>query len=117
MEIRHLAGGPGSAIPGRGYVAGDGPVVLAFGTATAAAAVLIVSLYIVEAAARQPFYVTPDLLWFAPAAVFVWLGRVWILCGRGALRDDPVEFAVKDKASIALGLAVLASFCLACIRF
>ncbi|WP_156648480.1 UbiA family prenyltransferase [Methylobacterium sp. Leaf108] len=114
-EIRHLA--PSGAIPGRGYVAEDGPVVLAFGTATAAAAVLMVSLYIVEAATRQAFYVNPEFLWLAPVAVFVWLGRIWLLCGRGALNDDPVEFAITDGPSLALGLAVLTGFCLACMRF
>jgi hypothetical protein len=40
----------------------------------------------------------------------LWLGRVWLLCGRGILNDDPVVFAVSDKVSLALGGCVLASF-------
>jgi hypothetical protein len=40
----------------------------------------------------------------------LWLGRVWLLCGRGILNDDPVVFAVSDKISIVLGAGVFASF-------
>jgi cytochrome c-type biogenesis protein CcmH/NrfF len=44
--------------------------------------------------------VNPHLLWGAPIALFLWLGRIWVLCGRSALQDDPVEFAATDRASL-----------------
>lgn len=117
VEIDQLAGTGREAIAGRGYVLRDGPTVLALGAATSACAVLILSLYIVEAPARSAFYRTPDLLWAAPIALFLWLGRIWLLCGRGALRDDPVEFALRDRPSLGLGLVLATGFALACLPF
>jgi 4-hydroxybenzoate polyprenyltransferase len=116
VEIGQLAQNNLTSISGRGYAVVDAPVVLSLGAATSTAAVLIFALYVFEAAARHAFYVNPDILWAAPVALFLWLGRIWMLCGRGALRDDPVEFAVTDKVSIALGIVVFASFALACVR-
>ena len=116
VEIGQLAQNNLTSISGRGYAVVDAPVVLSLGAATSTAAVLIFALYVFEAAARHAFYVNPDLLWAAPVALFLWLGRIWMLCGRGALRDDPVEFAVTDKVSIGLGVIVFASFALACVR-
>lgn len=114
VEIEALGRAGLARVAGRGYTVQDGPAVLALGAGASTAAVLILSLYIVEATARAAFYVHPELLWAAPVALFLWLGRVWILCGRGALRDDPVEFALSDRPSLALGLVILASFALAC---
>ena len=116
VEIDALARGGQTRVAGRGYTVQDGPAVLALGAATSTAAVMILSLYIFEAPARAAFYVHPELLWAAPVALFLWLGRIWILCGRGALRDDPVEFALTDRPSLWLGLVILASFALACVR-
>ncbi len=117
VEIEALKASGTHIIAGRGYTSQDGPAVLALGAGASTSAVLILSLYIVETSARNPFYAQPDWLWAAPVALFVWLGRVWILCGRGALRDDPVEFALSDRPSLALGLVILSSFALACLRF
>jgi hypothetical protein len=48
-----------------------------------------------------------------PVVIALWTGRIWLLCGRRALNDDPVAFALKDKVSLALGavgaLGVLAA--------
>jgi len=115
IEIEQMARAGLTEVAGRGYRSQDAPVVLALGAAASAGAVLILSLFIVEASARTTFYVHPELLWAAPVALFVWLGRIWMLCGRGELRDDPVEFALTDRASYGLGLVVVASFTLACL--
>ena len=67
-------------------------------------------LYLVHEAFGQPLYKSPELLWAAPVLIGLWLGRVWLLCGRGVLHDDPVAFAITDKTSIWLGFGVVASF-------
>jgi hypothetical protein len=36
-----------------------------------------------------------------------WIGRIWILTGRGQLRQDPVEFAIKDANSYIVCLLML----------
>jgi len=32
--------------------------------------------------------------------IFLWLARIWLLCHRGELHDDPVAFALKDGPSL-----------------
>ena len=95
---------------GRGYVAADAPLVVAMGVSGAFGAVLMMVLYLVHEAFGQPLYKSPELLWAAPVLIGLWLGRVWLLCGRGVLHDDPVAFAITDKTSIWLGFGMVASF-------
>lgn len=95
---------------GRGYVAADAPLVAALGVSSAAAAVLLLVLYLIHEAFGAPIYGSPQLLWASPVFLGLWLGRVWLLCGRGLLHDDPVAFAVTDRASLWLGFGMLASF-------
>jgi 4-hydroxybenzoate polyprenyltransferase len=115
IEITRMVTRGLTRTPGRGYVAADAPVVLALGAGAGMAAILIFVLYLIEEAFRRPFYVTPEWLWVAPVALFLWLGRIWLLCGRGEVDDDPVEFAVKDAPSLCLGGLAVASFVLACL--
>ena len=95
---------------GRGYLAADAPLVASLGVSSALGAVLLMVLYLINEAFVGTLYRSPDLLWAAPVFIGLWLGRVWLLCGRGLLHDDPVAFAVTDRTSIALGLGVVASF-------
>ncbi len=40
----------------------------------------------------------------------MWISRIWLLCHREQLNDDPVAFAIRDKVSIALGGIMALSF-------
>jgi hypothetical protein len=40
----------------------------------------------------------------------IWLGRIWLLSHRGLMNDDPVNFAVRDRASLVLGVLVVIFF-------
>ncbi|WP_020180578.1 UbiA family prenyltransferase [Methylopila sp. M107] len=95
---------------GRGYIASDGPALIAIGVASGVSAVLVMVLYLIEEAFRAGYYTTPAMLWAFPCALFVFVGRIWIYSGRGQLNDDPVVFAVKDKASLFLGAAMAVAF-------
>lgn len=99
-----------TSMNGRGYVSADAALVLATGTASSVAAVVIMVLYLIHEAFSNNLYSRPELLWAAPLLLGLWLGRVWLLCGRGTLNDDPVYFAVRDRVSLSLGLGVMASF-------
>jgi 4-hydroxybenzoate polyprenyltransferase len=99
-----------SATHGRGYVAADAPLVASLGVSAALAAVVLMVLYLIHEAFADTLYRSPALLWAAPVFIGLWLGRIWVLCGRGSLNDDPVAFAVTDRTSICLGLGVLGSF-------
>jgi 4-hydroxybenzoate polyprenyltransferase len=97
-------------IMGRGYLAKDGPLLFGLGLATGVGAILIMILYLLNEAFAAGFYKSPLLLWAIPAILFLWIGRYWLLAGRDMLDDDPLEFAVKDRLSLALGAAMAAIF-------
>jgi 4-hydroxybenzoate polyprenyltransferase len=90
-------------ISSRGYLAGDAGIVLGLGLATAMSAITIMVLYIMNDVYSAEFYRQPLLLWVLPAALYMWLCRIWLLCHRHQLNDDPVAFAVGDRISIGLG--------------
>ncbi|PLX36706.1 MAG: prenyltransferase [Hyphomicrobiales bacterium] len=101
--IRNGHKGKSKTIHGRGYTEGDDPVLMAFGSASGVAAVLVMVLYLTNEAFNATFYSMPVALWGLPVVLFLWLGRIWLMCQRQLLDDDPVVFAVKDRPSLALG--------------
>ncbi len=38
--------------------------------------------------------------------MILWLCRVWLLASRGELNEDPLVFALTDRASLLIGIAV-----------
>ncbi len=96
--------------PGRGYKAADGPVTIALGVSLGMIAVLVMVLFLIQEVERRHIYSAPEALWLTPVLLGLWLGRVWLLLGRGELNDDPVAFAIRDRISLALGAGVLAAF-------
>lgn len=95
---------------GRGYRASDAPFILAAGVATMMASVLILVLYLVDDAFPTGFYGHPSFLWGSVAVIFLWLARIWLLCHRGELHDDPVAFALKDRVSLLYALLMAMIF-------
>jgi 4-hydroxybenzoate polyprenyltransferase len=108
-EISRLKASGGVGLAGRGYLAADEPFVFAMGVSLASAAVLIMVMYLIAEAFQAKFYRTPAFLWTIPCGLGLWLGRIWLLCGRGQLDDDPVVFAVRDKISLVLGSVLFIS--------
>jgi 4-hydroxybenzoate polyprenyltransferase len=110
--VRMIAHGLTEAA-GRGYQARDEALLLAIGIASAASAIVLLTLYLTGEAFRAAFYTAPAFLWFAPGVLLLWLGRVWLLSQRGELDDDPVAFALRDGPSLllagVLGLAFAAA--------
>lgn len=101
-------------VKNRGYFKTDLQMVTAMGTASGYIAALVFVLYVDSAAVRSG-YREPALLWLILPVLLYWLGRLWLLAGRGQMQDDPVKFAVKDKISLLCGalvalLVVLARF-------
>ena len=45
----------------------------------------------------------PFLLCLYPVVLAYWLGRAWLIAGRGEMHDDVVVFALKDRMSLFLG--------------
>jgi 4-hydroxybenzoate polyprenyltransferase len=96
----------------RGYRREDLPLLQISGIASALVSVLVLGLYI-----RSPevleLYESPRLLWILGPILLYWLGRFWLITGRGEMNDDPILFAVRDPVShlvlVLLGMTVLAA--------
>jgi 4-hydroxybenzoate polyprenyltransferase len=110
VELGRLARHGRNHACGRGYRADDGPVVLGMGLASAFVAVAVMVLYLIHEAFGQGFYAAPGWLWTFPLMLTLWIGRIWLLAGRGELDDDPVIFALRDRTSLAYGGCMLAAF-------
>ncbi len=101
-------------VKNRGYFRTDLEMVTSMGTASAYISALVFMLYVDSSAVRAG-YREPAILWLVLPVLLYWLGRIWLLAGRGQMQDDPVRFALKDLRSIACGgtivvIALLARF-------
>ena len=90
---------------GRGYLVADGDQLRSFGTASAFAAVVIFAIYI-SGSDVTALYRKPHLLWLILPLMILWLCRIWLLAARGELEEDPVVFALTDRMSLLIGVAV-----------
>ena len=97
----------GEALDGRAYRAEDGPAMAALGAGSGFATVVVLTLYIQspEVSAR---YAQHELLWLACPLLVHWLGRLTLLAGRGAVDDDPLVFAMRDRTSWLTALLIAA---------
>jgi 4-hydroxybenzoate polyprenyltransferase len=84
----------------RGYSRVDTPMVIAMGNASGYLAALVFMLYVDSSAVRAT-YREPTILWLVLPALLYWLGRIWLLAGRGQMQEDPVKFALSDRKSLA----------------
>lgn len=111
--VRAAARGHTGKIKGRGYLASDAPMTLSLGVSSSTIAVTLLFLYVANDAYPAGYYRSPEWLWAVSPLVFLWTTRIWLKSHRGLLDDDPINFALGDKPSLALGLAVLVCFALA----
>ena len=95
-------------VGGRAYFAGDLPTMAALGAASAFASVVVLALYIRSPEVRE-LYARPEFLWLICPLLIHWLGRMTLLANRGAVDDDPVVFAMRDRVSWLTGLGILAA--------
>ena len=93
---------------GRDYHVADLPVLLASGVSTGFLSVLIVALYI-NSEKVSVMYSTPEILWLVCPVLLYWIGRLWMITGRGEMHEDPIIFAIRDRVSFdAIGLMAVA---------
>jgi 4-hydroxybenzoate polyprenyltransferase len=108
-RIRRTMGQMAVQVRGRGYVETDLELLSSYGVASSVAAVVIFSLY-VDDPKTSVLYATPELLWCSVPILLAWLMRMWLLAHRGTMDEDPIVFAIRDKASLLAGLLLVAVF-------
>jgi 4-hydroxybenzoate polyprenyltransferase len=95
--------------PGRGYRVSDLLVLEQLGSASGYLSVLVLALYI-NTSTSQSLYRHQQALWLLCPLLLYWISRVWIVCHRGHMHDDPILFALRDHTSrwiAALALLIL----------
>jgi 4-hydroxybenzoate polyprenyltransferase len=92
---------------GRGYLLNDIEQIRSFGTSSAFASVVVLSVYIGQPDVLS-LYHHHQRMWLMPPLLILWLCRVWLLASRGELDEDPVVFALTDPMSLLMGLGAAA---------
>jgi len=97
---------------GRGYNAEDLELVAMLGIASAFLSVLVMALYVnsdqaVKSGEGLPLYKHPTMLLLMCPLLLYWVSRVWLIAHRGKMHDDPIVFALKDRASYVVGALTL----------
>lgn len=83
---------------GRGYKAKDLQMLGSAGPASGYLSVLVLALYLNSNQVAE-LYVQPLWLWPLCPLMLYWIGRLWIVAGRGELPDDPVAYTITDRRS------------------
>ncbi|MCD6681545.1 MAG: UbiA family prenyltransferase [Burkholderiaceae bacterium] len=83
---------------GRGYRVRDLPVLQALGIGASFAALVVLALYVQTPEVTQR-YASPQLLWLMLVGLLILLGRMWLSTARGEMHDDPLVYAIEDRAS------------------
>ncbi|WHZ25496.1 MAG: Integral membrane protein [Nitrospira sp.] len=94
---------------GRGYYVTDASLIQTLGIAAGYAAVLVLALYL-QGETVTTLYHTPEFIWGSVPLILFWISWMWLKAHRGLMNDDPLVFAVKDRASWAVLIGIGISF-------
>ena len=109
LEVQLLSGK--EKIHGRGYNTSDASLIQTMGIVAGYSSVLVLALYLNSDAVLR-LYAAPELIWGAVPVMLFWVSWMWMQAHRGKMHDDPLVFAIKDRASLAAG-AVFAAILVA----
>ena len=84
---------------GRGYDVSDASLLQIFGVSSGYLSVLVVALYM-RSENVAALYAQSGVIWFVLPILLFWISWVWLKAARGEMHDDPIVFAIKDKASL-----------------
>lgn len=88
---------------GRGYFTDDAPLVQMLGIGSGFSSVLVLALYLNSDDVLR-LYQNPHWVWGNVPVMLFWISWVWLCAHRGEMHDDPLVFAVKDRASLFAGV-------------
>jgi 4-hydroxybenzoate polyprenyltransferase len=105
LEVQLLSGK--KKIHGRGYHTADAVLIQTMGIVAGYTSVLVLALYLNSDAVLK-LYAAPELIWGAVPVMLFWVSWMWMQAHRGKMHDDPLVFAVKDRASLIAGVSFAA---------
>lgn len=93
--IQHEAEG---GLPGRTYRFTDKAILETMAVCSGFCAIVVAALYI-DSLPAEHLYRHPQVLWLICPLFLYWYGRLLLITNRGEMGDDPVDFAIRDRAS------------------
>ncbi len=105
LQVQVLSGK--QKVHGRGYFTSDAPLIQMMGVCSGYSAVLVLALYL-NSDVVATLYQQPQLVWGTVPVMLFWVSSMWMQAHRGQMHDDPLVFAVKDKASLLAGVCFAA---------
>jgi 4-hydroxybenzoate polyprenyltransferase len=102
LQVQALSGK--QKVHGRGYYTTDEQLVQTLGVCAGYAAAVVLALYLNSDNVLM-LYMWPEVVWGAVPVLLFWVSWIWMQAHRGHMHDDPLVFAVKDRASQLAGLA------------
>jgi 4-hydroxybenzoate polyprenyltransferase len=93
-------------VPGRGYAAVDLQIITTAGVSSGFLSSLVLALYI-NSSAVGLLYHRPEVLWAIVPLLLYYIARLWVICGRGELDDDPIIYTAKSSSTYWLAVMVL----------
>jgi 4-hydroxybenzoate polyprenyltransferase len=106
-ELESLRQRDAAPANGRGYLIADLEQLRALGSAAGYVSVVVLTFYISTLDAAN-LYSHTVRLWLLVPVMLLWISRLWLLAGRNELHEDPVVYAITDKLSLGMGVAVAA---------
>jgi 4-hydroxybenzoate polyprenyltransferase/phosphoserine phosphatase len=106
-ELQNVRSAGAQLSNGRGYLLNDIEQIRSFGTSSAFASVVVLSVYIGQPDVLS-LYHHHERMWLMAPLLILWLCRVWLLASRGELDEDPVVFALTDPMSLLMGVGAVA---------
>ena len=113
-ELTRLKKSEKTEVPGRAYFTWDHLAVQTCGITSGYLAAIVLALYLQSDTVRR-FYASPAWLWLIVPVFLYWISRIWLLVNRGAMDEDPVLFATRDRvtwltAAFSAAILVLATY-------
>jgi len=96
----------GEAANGRDYRLDDLVVLWPLGVGSALSAIVVFGIFI-SSPDTLLRYRSPLVLWLVALGLIYWVSRLWVKTARGEMHDDPVVYALKDKGSRAIFMAMV----------
>ncbi|MNR82765.1 Decaprenyl-phosphate phosphoribosyltransferase [compost metagenome] len=97
-ELEFMSGDGHVALAGRGYRTSDLSYLISMGIASGFVAVMLLALYI-DSQVGGAMYPHAEWLWLILPVVLFWIMRLWLKISRMEIHDDPLLFAITDRAS------------------
>ena len=101
-------------VPGRGYVTTDLDAVCIAGMCSGFLSSLVLALYI-NSESVQLLYRRPIFLWGLQPILLYYISRLWMICRRGELTEDPIQYTAREPSTY--GAAFLAILVLLAATF